>query len=65
VTLPIEDLQLFCVNLAFVTLLAAVYAALIYFGSEKYSFQIWEVVALIGIYLVYLAVMFFGVLNII
>ncbi|MDV2994556.1 MAG: hypothetical protein N4J56_004210 [Chroococcidiopsis sp. SAG 2025] len=52
VTLPIEDLQLFSVNLAFVALLGAIYAALIYFGSEKYSFQLWEVVALSGVYLV-------------
>lgn len=65
VTLPIEDLQLFSVNLAFVALLGAIYAALIYFGSEKYSFQLWEVVALSGVYLVYLAVMLFGVLNIV
>jgi len=65
VTLPIEDLQLFSVNLAFVALLGAIYAALIYFGSEKYSFQLWEVVALCGVYLIYLAVMLFGVLNVI
>lgn len=65
VTLPIEDLQFFCVNLGFVALLGAAYAALIYFGSEKYSFQLWEVGVLIGMYLVYLAVMVFGVLNVI
>lgn len=63
VTVPIEDLQIFSVNLAFVALLGAIYAALIYFGSTKYSFHFWEVVALIGVYVVYLAVMLFGVLN--
>lgn len=64
-TVPIQDLQLFSVNLAFVALLGAIYAAQIYYGSEKYSFQLGEILALIGVYIVYLAIMLFGVLNIV
>lgn len=65
VEVPKQDLQLFSVNLAFVALLGAIYASQIYFGSEKYSFQLWEILALIDVYIVYLAVMVFGVLNIV
>lgn len=65
VTLPIKELQLFSVNLAFLALLGAIYAAMIYLGSEEYSFQLWEVVALGGVYLVYLAVMLFSVRNVV
>ncbi len=69
VTIPIDDLQLYSVNLAFVALLGVVYAALLYFhsdplGSKKYSFRPWEVLILIGIYAAYLAIMLFGVLNV-
>jgi cation:H+ antiporter len=69
VTMPIDDLQLYSVNLAFVAILGAVYAGLLYFhsdslGSKKYSFRPWEVLILIGIYAAYLAIMLFGVLNV-
>ena len=62
VTLPIEDLRLFSVNLAFVALLPAVYAALIHWGSDEHGFTRGQVVALDATYLVYLAVMFLWVL---
>ncbi len=69
VTMPIDDLQIYSVNLAFVAILGAVYAGLLYFhsdalGSQKYSFRPWEVLILIGIYAAYLAIMLFGVLNV-
>ena len=64
VGLPIEDTLLFSVNLGFVALLAAVYAALIRWGRRKSSFELWEVCLLIGIYLVYLVVMLVGVLKV-
>ena len=62
VTLPIEDLRLFSVNLAFVAILPAVYAALIHWGSDEHGFTRGQVVALDATYLVYLAVMFLWVL---
>ncbi|MEA5506420.1 sodium:calcium exchanger [Halotia wernerae UHCC 0503] len=64
VNLPVENLLVFSVNLAFVALLGIVYAAFIYWGSDKNSFELWEVVTLNAVYFVYLAVMVFGVLKI-
>ncbi|MGF1479854.1 MAG: sodium:calcium antiporter [Cyanophyceae cyanobacterium] len=64
VSIPIKDVQLFVVNLAFVALLAAVYAGLIQWGKEQHSFELWEVLTLIAIYVAYLGVMVFWVLNI-
>ena len=64
VGLPIGDLQLFPVNLSFVFLVPAAYAAMIYFGHEKHGFTRWQVVTLDGIYAAYLAVMLFWVLNV-
>ena len=62
VNLPIQNISLFAVNLAFVALLAIAYAAFIQWGKRQYSFEVWEVVSLLGIYLVYLGVMIFSVL---
>lgn len=62
VSLSIKNIQLFTVNLAFVALLAIMYAAFIKWGRNKYSFELWEVVSLVGIYLVYLGVMVFAIL---
>lgn len=64
-TLPIENFLLYSVNLGFVALLGAVYAALIKFGSEEQSFELWEVLVLNAVYVAYLGVMLFGVLNVI
>ncbi|MBZ8180050.1 sodium:calcium antiporter [Oscillatoria salina] len=64
VTLPIENLLLFSVNLTFVGLLAVVYAGFIYWGSEKNSFELWEVLVLNGIYVAYLCIILFGVLRV-
>jgi cation:H+ antiporter len=49
VGIPIEDGLLFSVNLAFVALLAVVYAAVIQWGNQKHSFELWEVGLLVGI----------------
>ena len=62
VGISIKNLQLFTVNLAFVALLAIAFAVFIQFGKQKHSFELWEVVGLVGIYLIYLGVMVFGVL---
>lgn len=62
VNLPIQNISLFTVNLAFVALLAIAYAAFIQWGRQQYSFEVWEAIALVGIYLIYLGVMIFSVL---
>lgn len=64
VTLPVKDFQLFWVNLAFLALMPALYASFIHWGSEEHGFKLWQVIALDIVYLVYLAVMFFLVLNV-
>ncbi len=62
VSLQIKDIRLFAVNLIFVALLAIVYAAFIRWGKQKNSFELWEVLILIAIYVVYLALMVFVIL---
>lgn len=58
VSTSIQDMPMFLVNLAFVALFAAAYGAMIHWGDEKdkYSFELWEVAALGGLYVVYLGV---------
>ena len=63
VGLPIEDMLLFSVNLAFVAILGAAYAGLIRWGKRESSFELWEVCLLIGIYLIYLLIMLTWVLD--
>lgn len=65
VTLPVDNLLLYSVNLAFVGLLGIVYAAFLYWGKPNYSFSLKEVLILNGMYVVYLAVMVFGVLKVV
>lgn len=64
VTLPVENLLLYSVNLAFVAILGLVYAVFLYWGKPKYSFSLKEVLILNSLYVVYLAVMVFGVLRV-
>jgi cation:H+ antiporter len=64
VTVPVEDFQLFRVNLAFVALVPAAYAALIHWGSKKHGFTLRQVLLLDGIGLAWVAVVLFGVLNV-
>lgn len=63
-TAPVNNLQLYSVNLAFVALMPALYAAFIHWGNREHGFRLWQVIALDCVYLVYLAVMLFGVLNV-
>ncbi len=64
VTLPVDNLLLYSVNLAFVALLGLIYAAFLYWGKPNYSFSLKEVLILNAVYIVYLAVMVFGVLKV-
>ena len=63
--MPVEDLRLFAVNLAFVFLVPVAYAASVHWGSREHGFLRWQVLLLDGIYLAYLAVMLFWVLNVV
>lgn len=65
VGLPVENLLLFSVNLAFVFLVPAAYAAMIHWGHREHGFTLWQVLALDGIYLAYVAVMLVWVLDVI
>ena len=63
VTVPIENFQLYWVNLTFVAIVAVTFGALIHFGSVgEHGFERWQVFALDGVYLLYLIVMVFWVL---
>lgn len=56
VTTPIKEFVLFAVNLGFVALVPAIYAALNHWGSREHGFKLWQVLALAGVYLAYIAV---------
>lgn len=64
VGLAIEDGVLFAVNLAFVAILGIAYAALIQWGRQKHSFELWEVGVLVGIYLIYITIVLVGVFKV-
>ena len=62
--LPVENLPLFATTLAFVALVPAAYAAMIHWGSEEHGFKLWQALVLDGIYVAYVGVILFGVLNV-
>lgn len=64
VATPIDDMPMFLTNFGFVALFAAFYAGFVYWGDDQgqYSFGRWEVAGLIGLYLIYVAVIFLFVL---
>lgn len=65
VTVPVENFRFFWVNLVFVAAMPAAYAALLHWGSSEHGFKRWEVVILDGIYLLYVGVIAFWVLNLV
>jgi cation:H+ antiporter len=64
ITMPVDDLQLFATVLTFVAIMPVAYAALIYFGSPEHGFKLWQVILLDAIYIIFVAIMVFWVLNI-
>jgi cation:H+ antiporter len=67
VGVPVENFELFYTNMIFAFLVPALYAGFIHFGGNTQSahgFQRWQVVTLVGVLFVYVAVVLFGVLNI-
>jgi cation:H+ antiporter len=49
VTLPVENLLLYTVNLIFVAIFGIIYAAFLYWGKPNYSFSLQEVLTLNGV----------------
>lgn len=64
VSTPVQDLGLFVVNLVFVAVMPALYAAFVHFGSEEHGFRRWQVATFDGAYLVYLVVMLVQVMGV-
>lgn len=61
---PVDDLLLYGVNLSFVAVMPIAFAAIAHWGSKEHGFRAWHVAALLGLYLVYVLVMLFGVLDV-
>ena len=63
VTAPTENFQLYWVNLTFVAIVAVTFGSLIHFGSVgEHGFERWQVLAIDGVYLLYLIVIGFWIL---
>jgi cation:H+ antiporter len=62
VGLPVEDLRLFAVNLAFVGFVPTLYAAFIWWGGAEKGFRRWQVAALAAVVPVWAAVVYFWAL---
>jgi cation:H+ antiporter len=67
VTLPVNNFPLFATVLSFVALVGILYAAFIHWGgsNDEHGFKRWQVYTLAAVLLVYVAVVLFGVLQII
>lgn len=64
VTVPVENFRLYWVNLLFVAVMPAAYAGLLHWGTREHGFERWEVAVLDGIYVLYVAVVAFWVLDV-
>lgn len=66
VGVPVENFPLFITILSFVGLVGILYAAFIHWGrrEKQHGFVRWQVLTLGGVLLVYVAVVLFGVLNV-
>jgi cation:H+ antiporter len=65
VTVPVQNVQLYIVNIIFVILMPVTYAVLIHVGEHEHGFERWEVGALDLLYVLYVAIIAFWVLNIV
>ena len=61
VGMPIENMQLFWVTLAFVAVMPALYAAFVSWGGRDRGFKRWQVLVLPAIYALFVAVLVFWV----
>ena len=66
VTVPVQDFPLFVTILSFAGLVGILYAAFIHWGGpgKEHGFRRWQVFAFGALLLVYVAVVLFGVLNV-
>ena len=62
-TVPVENFRLYWVNVVFVVAMPAAYAGLLHWGTGEHGFKRWQVAVLDGIYLLYVIVVVFWVLN--
>ncbi|WP_339711927.1 hypothetical protein [Cyclobacterium amurskyense] len=61
VTTPVEDFQLYWVNLAFVGLMPLLYSVFVYQSKQLHGFSKWQIFVFDVAYVVYLLIMaFFG-----
>ena len=65
VTVPVQNLQLYAVNVIFVTLMPVAYAVLIHVGSHEHGFERWEVGILDLLYVLYVGIVAFWILNVV
>lgn len=65
VSVPVQNFQLYVVNMIFVTLMPAAYAVFIHVGTHEHGFERWEVGILDLLYVMYVAIVAFWVLNIV
>lgn len=65
VSTSVNDFQLFWVNLFFVGLLGVAYAFFVMHNSAERGFDVPEILALNGLYIVYILVMVIGVFNLV
>ena len=64
VTTPVEDFQLYWVNLAFIGLMPLLYSVFVHQSKQLHGFSKWQIFVFDAAYVLYLAVMLFGVLKI-
>ena len=65
VTVPVQNFQPYVVNVIFVTLMPTAYAVLIHVGRREHGFERWEVVIRDLLYILYVAIVAFWILNIV
>ena len=65
VTVPVQNFQLYVVNVIFVILMPVAYAVLIHVGSPEHGFKRWEVIVLDLLYVLYVAIVAIWILNIV
>ena len=64
-TVPIENFRLYWVNLVFVAAMPTAYAGLLHFGAAEHGFKRWEVAVLDSLYVLYVVVVAFWVLDLV
>lgn len=65
VTVPVENVRLYAVNMVFVAVMPTAYAALVHWGSDEHGFKRWEVSVLDAIYVLYVAIVAIWILNLV